>query len=74
MIEGYYTAPEVAARLGLSTSRVRELAAARGVGRRVGARVLLFSAADVEALRERRPGWPKGRPRPSRIPPPPIGD
>lgn len=49
------TVAHVAEELGISERRVRELAAERTLGTRLGARLLVFSAAEVEAMRERRP-------------------
>jgi len=53
------TTNQVAAELGISRDRIPRLARSRGVGQRVG-RDWLFTAADVEAMRDRRPGrpWP----------------
>lgn len=53
--EKLYTVANAAAELGISERRVRELAAERTLGTRLGARLLVFSAAEVEAMRERRP-------------------
>ncbi len=50
-----YTAEQAADMLGISPRRVRELAADRGLGTRMGARLLVFTAADVDAMRERPP-------------------
>jgi hypothetical protein len=51
---------EAASKLGLDDSQVRRLAAALGVGFKVG-RNWLFTTEDMKALRERpRMGRPKG--------------
>lgn len=52
------TTIQVAAELGLTPGRVRQLARERGVGIHHG-RDWMFSAADVAALRERAPGRPR---------------
>ncbi|MBM3940458.1 MAG: helix-turn-helix domain-containing protein [SAR202 cluster bacterium] len=65
------TAGDTARALGISQSRLWRLARSRDLGRRLG-RSWVYTPADVEVLRERRPGWPKGRPRPPRIPPAPA--
>jgi predicted RNase H-like HicB family nuclease len=54
------TSEEAAQQLGISRPRVHQLARARGLGEMRG-NVRMFSAKDVEALRERKPGRP---PRP----------
>ena len=48
---------DVAAELGIIRQRVLQLAASRGVGQLVG-RSLVFTAADIDAMRERKPGRP----------------
>lgn len=58
-IEELQPTPAVAVLLGRSLRAVQALAQRRGVGWQVG-RERLFRAADVEALRERKPA---GRPR-----------
>ncbi len=52
------TVNDLAAALGISARRIRKLAAARSVGKRIGAQIL-FTPRDIERL---RPG-PPGRPR-----------
>lgn len=54
---GLLTAPQAAERLGVSPGRVRQLAVARGVGKRVG-RDWIFTEADLAAMTDRRPGRP----------------
>ena len=54
-IPALYTAQEVASLLGLSTRRVRALAASRSLGRRIGP-FWVFTAADVDGMRVRVPG------------------
>lgn len=54
-----YTSSDVADQLGVSINLVRTLSRDRNVGTRLG-RDWLYSKADVEALRKRRP---RGRPR-----------
>lgn len=60
------TMAEAAELVGVSRGRIRQLVAARTLPerRRVG-NVVLLDRADVDryAARERKPGWPKGRPR-----------
>ncbi|MDP3909110.1 MAG: helix-turn-helix domain-containing protein [Gemmatimonadales bacterium] len=51
------TTADVARELGISPARVRVLARSRSVGRMVGTQ-WLFTAADVDALRVRKPGRP----------------
>lgn len=59
-----YSVGEVAVMLGTSRRTIQHRAQARGIGQRIGARTLMFTADDVEALRPANPpGWPKGRPR-----------
>lgn len=64
--ETLYSAAAVAELLGIDHSRVRRLALARNVGQppcRAHA-LWLFTAADIDALRDRRPGNPNRiRPR-----------
>lgn len=55
---GLLTAAQVAEQLGISTHRVAELARSRNVGTLITPRMRLFTAEDVEAMRER----PVGRP------------
>ena len=50
---------DVAVELGITPRRVAALARSRGVGKRLGVRYV-FSPADVEALRVRQPGRPRG--------------
>lgn len=54
-----YTSSQVADQLGVSTNLVRMLSRERNLGIRLG-RDWLYSEADVEAMRKRRP---RGRPR-----------
>jgi hypothetical protein len=58
MTDRLYTATEVADQLGISVAWVKRLAQ-RGIGRQVG-KVWIFTAADIERLRERRTA--RGRP------------
>ena len=51
------TSEEVAKQLGISKPRVHQLARSRGLGEMRG-NVRMFSAKDVEALRDRKPGRP----------------
>ena len=53
-----YSADEVAAELGITPQRVRALAQSRGVGTKVGGYMWAFTASDVDAMRERKPGRP----------------
>ena len=57
MTENLYTTAEAAALLGVSQRRVRVLAGHRGIGRRIG-RAIVFTDADLRAMRDR----PVGRP------------
>lgn len=61
MTAGPITTKQVAERLGIDPSRVIRLAAKYGIGAKLG-RDWLFTAADVDALRDRSTGKP-GRPR-----------
>ncbi len=54
------TSEEAARELGVSRPRVHQLARIRGVGEMRG-NVRMFSAKDIEALRERKPGRPSRR-------------
>lgn len=61
MTEPTYTSQNVAAELGISAARVRALAQSRGVGQRPQPPLRsawLFTAADIDAMRDR----PAGRP------------
>ena len=63
-LPGYMTSAEVAAALGLTIRRVRQMAGELGAVR--FGRELVFPARTVEAAKKAgRPkrGWPKGRPR-----------
>lgn len=57
MIEALYTTAQAAAYLGVSVRRVRVLASHRGLGRRIG-RAIVFTDADLAAMRDRRVGRP----------------
>lgn len=50
---------DVASELGISQQRVRQLAASRNLGQRIGQRSLAFSAADIDAMRSRVSGRPR---------------
>lgn len=52
-----YTTDQVAAILGVNVQRVNALAKSRDTGTKRG-RDLLFTARDIEKMRERRPGRP----------------
>ena len=55
-----YAAQEVAGQLGIDRTRVTQLARARGLGLPVGAQGMrLYTAAMVDAMRERVPGRPR---------------
>lgn len=56
------TTADVAHALGISPGRVRRLAKKRGVGRKENDQ-WVFTDREVDKLRDRRTGWPKGRPR-----------
>ena len=58
-----YTTKQVAAELGISAVRVRQLAYSREVGVKHG-RDFLFTARDIDAMRIRPTGRPKARPTP----------
>ncbi len=51
-----YTTQQVAKRLGIDESRVRRLADKRNLGRKVGPRMRLFTAAEIAQMRERPAG------------------
>lgn len=59
MAEDILTTAEVAEALSITPQRVRALAETRGVGRKVGTQ-WIFTAAEVDQLRDRKPGrpWP----------------
>lgn len=61
----YFSTPQVAAILGVSLGRVRQLAANRGIQpiMRIS-RMALWSPSQVEALRPGPPGTPGHRKRP----------
>ncbi len=52
-----YNSVQVAAQLGIKSSRVRQLARARHLGTTLG-RIWIFTQTDIEAMKERRPGNP----------------
>lgn len=58
-IEGLYTTQSAARELGIDQSRVKRMAATRGLGRKLG-RAWLFSREDLEAMRSRKRGRPTG--------------
>lgn len=53
-----YSAADVAAKLGISQSRVRALAQSRGLGQQPIPRTWVFTDADLDAMRDRKPGRP----------------
>lgn len=60
----FFTAQQVADLLGIESVTVRQMAARRGLGQRFSARVLLFTDADVDNMRQRnQPGRPKSPPK-----------
>jgi hypothetical protein len=54
------TAEQAAAELGIHASRVRRIAANRGLGRKHGS-AWAFTATDIDAMRTRTPGRPARR-------------
>ena len=56
-----YTTADVARELGISPRLVRRLAQSRKLGTRLNPRMLVFSAEDLDAMRDRR--TTKGRPK-----------
>jgi hypothetical protein len=61
-VDGLVTVEEVARQYGIAPRTVRQLAASRRLGVRLGEgvrTVWLFTPADVEALRERKVGRPR---------------
>lgn len=59
-----YSTAEVAARLSITTGRVRQLAIDLEIGRKLSERVRVFTAADVAALAARRTrSSPRPRPQ-----------
>jgi hypothetical protein len=56
------TTSQAAKELGVHPSRVRRMATARGIGMKLTDRLWVFSAAEVEAMRVRKPGRPRTRP------------
>lgn len=60
MSKPLYSTSAVALILGITPTRVRALAQARGLGRKPhGSPMWLFSEEDIEAMRPRRPGRPR---------------
>ena len=59
VIPRLYTAAQVAAELGITGRRVRQLAKARGLGQKIGPRALVFTEAEVDSLRVRKTGRPR---------------
>ncbi|MCO5229492.1 MAG: type II toxin-antitoxin system HicB family antitoxin [Thermomicrobiales bacterium] len=57
-ISDLITVARAADELGISERRVRSLATSRDLGTKVGD-LIVFSAEEVEAMKERRPGRPK---------------
>lgn len=71
-LAGLLTTEQVAAMLGVTPGRVRQLAQKRGAGWHVAHRVWLFTSEDVAALQVKgRPGRRPGR-RPAHRPPAPV--
>jgi len=52
-MQGYYTAKQVGDRLGISESRVRDLARTLSLGLKVNPRLWMFTEADIEQMRQR---------------------
>ena len=52
------TTTQTAAELGIDESRVRRIAATRGLGQKIGP-VWVFTPEEVDAMRVRHPGRPK---------------
>lgn len=52
------TVPQAAVELGITEGRVRTIARARNLGWRIG-REYLFQPADIDAMRDRKPGRPR---------------
>ena len=50
------TVADAAAELGIDASRVRRLAQHRGLGWQISRGTWLFTPADIDAMRDRRPG------------------
>lgn len=50
------TVADAAAELGVTVSRVYRLARSRGLGWQIGRGTWLFTQADIDAMRDRRPG------------------
>ena len=55
------TTTQIAARLGITPGRVRQLAQARGLGTLVTPNLRLYTEADAERMRGRTPGRPRKR-------------
>jgi hypothetical protein len=53
-----YTTSEVAKILGVCHQRVGQMARIRNVGQLLNTRTRVFTAADIDKLRDRRPGRP----------------
>ena len=54
------TTEQLMMELGLSRARIQQLARARNLGWKISERVRVFTPADIEAMRIRRPGRPTG--------------
>lgn len=52
-----FSTAQVASELSISPRRVRALARSRHLGTKLG-RIWIFTQADIEAMRERKPGKP----------------
>ncbi len=62
----WLTTRTAAAALGISPRRLRQLIAAGRLPAIRLPRDWLIRPADLALLADRKPGWPKGRPRPAR--------
>jgi hypothetical protein len=58
-----FNVSQVAAQLGICNSRVRQLAHSRHLGITLG-RIWMFTEADIEAMRIRKPGNPRKHRKP----------
>jgi hypothetical protein len=61
--QALYTPKQAASELGITDARVGQLAQSLGLGVRFSTRIILFTWADIEAMRNRRTA--RGRPRKS---------
>ena len=62
-MEGYMTTKEAAKELGVSAGRIRQLIIQKRLPATKFGRDLMIRPEDLEQVRERKQGWPKGKAR-----------